>query len=229
MGEKAKGPIADPQVRGPKVFRPPSSLTSDDAEVKVPTRFYRRKSCQICCATTTALLLALVIVIVVLIFTAFKAKDPEIKVTGMTLQSFSVQLDSTLRNFRLDVSLHLNVSVYNPNIASFKYSNSSTFLYYRGREVGSAPIPPGKVGAKKTERLETDLDIQALQIVMDANLSSDLRAGVIPISTYSSIRGKLNVINVFKHHAISTSDCSANIIVTNQTLGDFKCNYKIKL
>lgn len=175
------------------------------------------------------MVLIAVIVLIVLIFTEFKAKDPKIKVTGIALKSFSLKLDSTLTNFQLDVSLHLNVSVYNPNVASFKYSNSSTFLSYRGREVGSAPIPPGKVGAKKTEKLETDLNIHALQIVMDSNLTSDLKAGIIPINTYSSLQGKLNVINVFKHHAVSTSDCSANIMVTNQTLGDFSCDYKIKL
>ncbi|CAM6084506.1 unnamed protein product [Calypogeia fissa] len=230
MGEPSKLPVVDPLVKGVGVVkRPPSSLTSEDAEVKVPQRFYRRKSCQICCATTTAVILLLGLIILILSFTEFKVRDPVVKVTGMTLQSFSVSMDTTLTNFRLDVALHLNVSVYNPNIASFKYSNSSTFLYYRGREVGSALVPAGKVGAKKTERFETYLDIQALQIVMNANLTSDLQAGVIPINTYSAIRGTLNVINVFKHHAISTSDCWTNIVVSNQTLKDFNCVYKIKL
>jgi hypothetical protein len=229
MGEDTKVTVAGQQVNGVKVAIPPSYLTSDDAEVKVPKGFYRRTSCQICCAITTAVVLIILIVILVLSFTVFKAKDPVIKVTGITLKSFSFTTDSTLTNFKLDVSLHLNVSVHNPNIASFKYTNSSTFLYYRGREVGSAPIPAGKVGAEKTEKLETNLDIQALPIVMNANLTSDLQAGIIPINTHSAIRGKLDIINIFKHHAISTSDCTANILVANQTLGDYNCNYHIKL
>jgi hypothetical protein len=229
MGEDTKVSIADQQSKGIKGARPPSRLASDDAEVKVPKRFYRRRSCQLCCGITTAVILAILIIILVLSFTVFKAKDPVITVTGVSLKSFSFSTDPSLTTFKLDVALHLNVSVHNPNVASFKYKNSSTYLSYRGREVGSAPIPAGSVGAKKTVKLQTDLDIQALQIVMTANLTSDLQAGVIPISTHAAIAGKLNIVNIFKHHAISTSDCNANIMVANQTLGAFDCDYHIKL
>ncbi|KAL2610869.1 hypothetical protein R1flu_022561 [Riccia fluitans] len=207
----------------------PKDAQDAEAEVKVPRPFYRKRSCQIWCGVTTALLLVLVILILILSFTVFKAKNPRITVTGMTLQTFSANVDPSLSSVHLDVSLQLNVSVRNPNIASFKYENSSTFLFYRGKEVGSAAIPAGEVKAKQTVRFSTFLEIQALDIMIDANLTSDLAANIIPVSTYASIQGRLNVINVFKRHAVSTTECTANIFITNTTLRDFNCVYSLKM
>ncbi|KAG6552099.1 hypothetical protein Mapa_006408 [Marchantia paleacea] len=206
-----------------------SSVASEDAEVKVPLPLYRRRACHICCGISTALLLVFVILILILSFTVFKAKDPRITVTGMSLQSFAASLDPIRLSWRLDVSLHLNVTVRNPNVASFKYENSSTYLFYRGLEVGRAAIPAGKVEAKKSSEFSTYLEIKAVDVPNDANLTSDVMAGIIPVSTYSRIRGRLNVINIFKRHAISTSDCSANLIISNTTLRDFKCVYTLKM
>ncbi|BBN15998.1 protein MpLEA-like55 [Marchantia polymorpha subsp. ruderalis] len=206
-----------------------SSVASEDAEVKVPLPLYRRRACHICCGISTALLLAFVILILILSFTVFKAKDPRITVTGMSLQSFAASLDPIRLSWRLDVSLHLNVTVRNPNVASFKYENSSTYLFYRGLEVGRAAIPAGKVEAKKSSEFSTYLEIKAVDVPNDANLTGDVTAGIIPVSTYSRIRGRLNVINIFKRHAISTSDCSANLIISNTTLRDFKCVYTLKM
>ncbi|KAL3682066.1 hypothetical protein R1sor_000088 [Riccia sorocarpa] len=207
----------------------PPKQAEEDAEVKVPLPFHRKRSVQICCGVTTALLVVVIILILILSFTVFKAKNPRITVTGMALQSFSANVDPSLKSVHLDVSLHLNVSVRNPNIASFKYENSSTYLFYRGKEAGSAAIPAGEVKAKQTVKFSTFLQIQALQLMIDANLTNDLAANVIPVSTYSSIQGRLNVINIFKRHAVSTSTCTANIFITNTTLRDFNCVYSLKI
>ncbi len=176
------------------------------------------------------LILLVVLILVILALTVFKPRDPDIMVNKVTLQNLNVTFDlPTSLMPQVNLQIMLNISVHNPNKATFKYTNSTSVLYYHNLTVGQAPISAGRIGSGGTENKNVVLTVQANRFLQGMSFLNDFMAGVIPVSTVSRISGRVNILNLFKHHAVSTAYCDTTVFVTNATLKDFVCRYKVKL
>ncbi|KAJ1379927.1 Late embryogenesis abundant protein [Sesbania bispinosa] len=98
------------------------------------------------CPLALLLLLAAEIIGVV-ILTMFHVKDPIMQINNVKVTEFNPIGNTTLIT---------DVSMKNPNFASFEYNNTTTTLYYRGIMVGEARGPPGKAKAKAHNKDEYD-------------------------------------------------------------------------
>ncbi|BBN04626.1 protein MpLEA-like13 [Marchantia polymorpha subsp. ruderalis] len=179
------------------------------------------------CAILIGLIIVVAIIIVVLALTVFKVRDPEVTVNKLDLTSFSLTFSPS--GPMLSFALNIDVTVKNRNHASFKYQASTAYLYYRSVNIGSAPIPAGKVGARSSTIIATQVTIDASAFIGNPNLSSDITAGVIPLLVTTSLPGKINVANIVKHHATSTANCQLSIFTQTATVGALICDYKFKL
>nr|GMC97706.1 Harpin-induced 1, putative [Ipomoea batatas] len=141
------------------------------------------------CLVVGALILLLVIIIIILAFTVFKAKKPVTTVDSVSLADLDLTFDILRLAVRLNLTLDADVSVRNPNHVGFKYENSSVLLKYRGEDVGDAPIPAGKIGAGQTVPMNISLTIMADRLLTNNQLFTDVRAGTIPLSTFTRISG----------------------------------------
>ncbi|KAL6337795.1 hypothetical protein AAG906_039762 [Vitis piasezkii] len=176
------------------------------------------------CITVGIVLLVVVVVMVILGFTVFKAKDPVITVGSVSLKD----LDFSLTPLNINASLDVNVSVRNPNRVGFRYNNASALLNYDGGLVGEAPIPAGRIGARKTTGMNIVISLMADRLLLNPQLYSDVLSGSLPLSTYTRISGKVSVLFV-KIKVVSTSTCNMTVDVKNGTLKDTVCQYKTKL
>ncbi|CAK9198521.1 unnamed protein product [Sphagnum troendelagicum] len=203
---------------------------ADDAQVQASEPIYKRHKCLSCGVICGVLILLVVLILVILALTVFKARDPDIMVNKVTLQNLNVTFDlPTSLMPQVNLQIMLNISVHNPNKATFKYTNSTSVLYYHNLTVGQAPISAGRIGAGGTENKNLVLTVQANRFLQGMSFLNDFVAGVIPVSTVSRISGRVNILNLFKHHAVSTAYCDTTVFVTNATLKDFVCRYKVKL
>lgn len=182
-----------------------------------------------CCGSTVALLLLLLIVCLILAFTVLKPRDPRLTVNSVSLDQFEFNFDATLLKLDLNVSLDLNLSIKNPNKASFKFSNSTTLLYYRGTNVGEARVPADKIGADSTIRMNITVNVLAGQLLSNGNAISDALAGSFPMSTWTRISGRVNFLNIFKHHAVSYTSCNTTIAVPAGSIITQECTYTVKI
>lgn len=182
-----------------------------------------------CCGSTVALLLLIVIVCLILAVTVFKQRDPRLTVNSVSLDHFEFNFDATRFKINLNVSLDLNLSIKNPNKASFKFSNSTTLLYYRGTNVGEARVPADKIGADSTIRMNITVTVLANQLLSNGNAINDALAGSFPMSTWTRISGRVNFLNIFKHHAVTYSSCNITIAVPEGSLRSQECTHTIKL
>uniref|UniRef100_A0A2N9FPQ3 Late embryogenesis abundant protein LEA-2 subgroup domain-containing protein n=1 Tax=Fagus sylvatica TaxID=28930 RepID=A0A2N9FPQ3_FAGSY len=136
--------------------RPLASATdrprSDDDEAALHKQKLKRRRCIKCCGSIAALMLLQAIVVIILIFTVFRVKDPIIKMNGITITKLELINNNTTPKPGVNMSLTADVSVKNPNVASFKYSNTTTTLFYYGTVVGEARGPPGKAKPNKEDR-----------------------------------------------------------------------------
>jgi len=189
----------------------------------------RKRRILCCCGSTVALLLLIVIVCVILGVTVLKQRDPRITVNSVSLDHFEFKFDTTLFKLDLNVSLDLDLSIKNPNKASFKFGSSTTQLYYRGTNVGEAELPADEIGSDSTLRMNTTVTILADRLLTNSNAINDAMNGSFPLSSSTRISGRVNVLNIYKHHAVSFSYCNFIIAVPEGSLRSQECKHTIKL
>ncbi|XP_062090551.1 uncharacterized protein LOC133796878 [Humulus lupulus] len=202
--------------------------SSDDDDVAAHLKKTRRRKLIKCCCFITAVLLILAVVIIILIFTVFRIKDPVIKMNKITVTRLDL-VNNTTPKAGSNMSLTADVSVKNPNVASFKYSNTTTTLYYHGMVVGEARGPPGRARPRRTMRMNITVDIIMGRIMSSPNLVADVGSGLLAMSSYSRIPGRVKMLNIIKRHVVVMMNCTMTVNISGQTIQEQKCKRKVKL
>ncbi|KAK9279434.1 hypothetical protein L1049_013113 [Liquidambar formosana] len=203
-------------------------LSSDDDEAVLHLKKIRRKNCIRCCGCIAALMLIQAIVIVILIFTVFRVKDPIIKMNGVTVTKLDL-INGTTPRPGTNMSIIADVSVKNPNVASFKYSNTTTSLYYHGTLVGEARGPPGQAKARRTMRMNITVDIITDRLMSNPNLNSDVASGLLSMSSYSRIGGRVKIMKIIKKHVTVKMNCTLTVNISSQAIQEQKCKRHVDL
>lgn len=179
---------------------------SDEEEVIVSShiKLYQRKYVM-CCGCVSALFLIIAVTAIVLGFTVFHVKGPRIKMNDVTIQRLEIT-NGTLRS-DTNVTLLADVSIKNPNVASFKYRNTTTRVYYNGNEVGQGRAPAGVAKARRTMRMNMTVDIVPGEISVVPGFMKEVASGKLTVSTYTKIQGKVKILMVNKNVVVELN-CS---------------------
>ena len=202
--------------------------SSDHDEAALHIQKLKRKRCIKCCGIISALLLLQAIVVIILIFTVFKVKDPIIKMNGVTITKLEL-INNTIPKPGVNMSLIADVSVKNPNVASFKYSNTTTTLFYHGGVVGEARGPPGKAKPRRTMQMNITVDIITDRLISNPNLQSDVGSGLLTMSSYSKIPGRVKMLSIINKHVVVKMNCTMTVNISSQAIQDQKCKRKVSL
>ncbi|KAK6117039.1 hypothetical protein DH2020_049215 [Rehmannia glutinosa] len=135
------------------------------------------RRCIKCGGCIFAILLIIVMVLLVLMFTVFRVKDPILKINYVNTQDLDNRTDFGPGH---NLTIEAHVSVRNPNVASFRFSNVTTDVYYDGSIIGEAWAPSGEVRARRTLRMNLPIELRA----------DNLGVGILAISSYTRISGK---------------------------------------
>ncbi|KAK6141060.1 hypothetical protein DH2020_025197 [Rehmannia glutinosa] len=203
------------------------STSSDDESATAVTKTRRRRWLK-CCAFVAALLLIQATVVVILIFTVFKVKDPIIRMNDVTVQRLDLINGTTTPRPGSNMTLNADVSVKNPNYASFRYQNTTTTLYYRGAVIGEARGPPGRARARRTMRMNVTVDVITDRVLNQPDLGSDINSGLITMSSYTVVGGRVKIF-VVKKHVTVRMNCSMTVNITSRVIQQQKCKRKVKL
>lgn len=107
--------------------------SNDDEEKTVLKRTTRRRKYIKWLSCMVAVIIILVVVVVTLIFTVFKIKEPEIKMNGVIVNNIG-SFNGTIPQPGTNISLIADISVKNPNFASFRLATCRfrlNFYYVR--------------------------------------------------------------------------------------------------
>ncbi|XP_059306360.1 NDR1/HIN1-like protein 6 [Lycium ferocissimum] len=180
-----------------------------------------------CCYICLAVILLLGLLFLILGLTVFKAKKPITTVNSVSLKDLDVSFDITRLQVHLNITLQADLSVKNPNRVGFKYDPTSATLQYKGQTIGDAPVPAGSIGARETSPMNITLTVMADRLLSTNGLFSDVRSGILPLTTYVKLSGVVRVI--FKIHVKTSTTCDLYIDVLNRKLANQTCHYKTKL
>jgi len=176
--------------------------------------FVQRKNIRLrkfilCCGCVTAIVVLLVVIVLVLGFTVYNVKDPEVRMNGVTL------INGTFANGATDnVTILADISVKNPNAFTFRFGNATTDVYYNGEEIGEGESPPGKAKARRTIRVNTTMELNAKKLLANPNLDVDLKDQALNISSYTRIRGKVKILNIFPRKVVVEMNCTVTYNIT---------------
>ncbi|KAL6986329.1 hypothetical protein U1Q18_019696 [Sarracenia purpurea var. burkii] len=190
---------------------------------------HRPKNCVKCCGCIAALILIQAVIVLVLIFTVFHVKDPVLKMNSVKIQGLDLINGATLRP-GANLTVTADVSVKNPNIASFKFSNATTTtVYYDGVVVGEGRNPPGVAKARRTLRRNVTIDVMLERILVVPRLRSDLSFGALNISSFTSVSGRVKILKIFKKHVVVKMNCTMTVNVTSQAIQDQNCRPSVSI
>ncbi|KAL2531110.1 Late [Abeliophyllum distichum] len=203
--------------------------SSDDEETALQNiKTLKKRRCIKCCGCVAAFLLIEAAVVLILIFTIFKVKDPFIKMNSVTVTKLDL-LNGTTPRPGSNMSLTADVSVKNPNYASFKYPNTTTTISYRGTVIGDARGPPGKAKARRTMHMNVTVDIITDRILSQPSLGADINSGLIAINSYTRVGGRVKIMKIINKHVTVKMNCSLTINITSRAIHEQKCKRKVKL
>ncbi|XP_066340789.1 uncharacterized protein [Miscanthus floridulus] len=191
----------------------------------------RRRCLCICLLITLAFLAALAITLLVLFLTVLRVRDPTTRVVSTQLSGIAPRLTFPAVSLQLNVTLLLVVSVHNPNPASFAYAaGGHTDITYRGAQVGSAEIDPGRIPSRGDGNVSLALTLQADRFASDLpQLISDVEGGAVQLEAATRIPGKVNILGLFKRRAVAYSDCTFVFGVPEMRVRSQQCRDRTKL
>ncbi|CAK7348807.1 unnamed protein product [Dovyalis caffra] len=204
---------------------PAADRQSSDEEGAPQHHKKRSRKCVQCCVFVTSIFVILVIAIIVLRFTVFRVKDPIIKMNGVTVTQLELT-NGTIPKPGVNMSLIADVSVKNPNVASFKYENTTTTLYYHGQMVGEARNGPGHARAGRTVRMNVTVDIIPDRIMSSPDLNADLSSGLLSLTTYTRVPGRMKIV-IVERNIVVKMNCSMMLNITNQQIQTQKCKRRV--
>lgn len=200
-------------------------FTDENAAVFPPedSKKQRHRKYIQCCGCIAALMLIQSLVLLILIFTVLRIKDPKIKMNSVKIKG----LDSSNLN---NITVTADVSVKNPNVAAFRFSNvTTTTVYYSGVEVGEGRNPAGVAPAKRTVRMNVTVELEVGKLLGVERLSSDLRNGELNFSSYTSVRGRVKILGVFKKSVVVRMNCTMSVNVTSREIRGQSCRPGISI
>ncbi|KAK1425236.1 hypothetical protein QVD17_20584 [Tagetes erecta] len=197
-------------------------------EVAVLKETTRRRKYIKWCSCLFGIIIVVTMVVVTLIFTIFKVKEPEITMNGVTVDNLGF-INGTMPGPGTNMSLTADISVKNPNYSSFRYKNTTTSLYYNGAVIGEARGPSGQSKARRTSRMNVTLDIMVDSLLKDPNLQNDLDTGLLTMSSYTRVGGRIKILAIIKRHVTVKMNCTMKVNIYSRVIEDQKCRRKVKL
>ncbi|XP_042503518.1 late embryogenesis abundant protein At1g64065-like [Macadamia integrifolia] len=189
----------------------------------------KRNAWVICLSVFLGSFLFVFLLLLILGLTVFKAKDPTTTVNSVTVKHLESKIDRPpSTKVYLNVTLKLDMSVHNPNKASFKYRDTMAIIDYNGGVVGEAAIPAGKIPSDGTTGINSTITLMADRLLSDSKFYKDMISDRLPLTVSTTIAGKVKVL-IIKKSVVAYTTCNMTLFISNQTVADSECRSKVSL
>lgn len=202
------------------------SVRSHDLEDDVASLPIKRSQAKYvrCCGLAAAMFLILAVMAIVLGFTVFHVKGPKITMNGVTIEGLANGTLPTGSN----ITLLADVSIKNSNVASYKYENTTTWVYFNGTEVGKGRIPAGVAKARRTMRMNMTVDIVPAKIMAVPEFTKEVGEGALTMTSFTRVHGKVKVIMV-KKNVVVELNCTMKYNFTSGGIQGDHCKRRVRL
>lgn len=176
------------------------------------SQYLRKRRCLLfCCGCCSSAVILLGVTILVLALTVFKIKDPNLIMNAIHVHGLDFGL-GTDHPISVNATLTADVSIKNPNVASFGFDSSVTEFYYEGKMVGVAHAPGGHVPSGRTVRMNVTVDVLADEVVGLPNVTSTvLFGGSVNLTSHTDVKGRVDVLGIYRRNLDVTLNCTMTL------------------
>uniref|UniRef100_A0A803M325 Water stress and hypersensitive response domain-containing protein n=1 Tax=Chenopodium quinoa TaxID=63459 RepID=A0A803M325_CHEQI len=156
----------------------------------------------------------------------FKVKDPIMTLNKISLtnngSNLAIQPGS-------NISMTADVSVKNLNRDTFRFSNTTTSIYYKGIMVGEAHGPPGRARGRHTLRMNITVEIITERMFKASSLARDLSSGMLIMDTYSRVPGRTKVLIIDFKNVVVEMNCTVSFNISSLEIQGQSCKRHVEL
>ncbi|XP_078435365.1 uncharacterized protein LOC144706335 isoform X1 [Wolffia australiana] len=169
----------------------------------------RRRRRRLCwaCGACLAVIVILGVVALVLGLVVFRVRQPTTTLVSATPGGIAPRFSLAPFKLELNLTVDIDLLVYNPNRASFAYAGGATALTYRGIDVGQGDVLPGRVPARGSTHLLTRVTVDAAKFLEGPGLLGELAAGRLSLNASTVVPGRVTLLGFVHRHAVTYSDC----------------------
>jgi hypothetical protein len=169
----------------------------------------KRRPVLICCGVLVAAIAVLAVVFVALYFTVFRPRSPKVVATAVVADLLPKGDGGGGQD--LNLTVHVDVTVNNPNYAAFRYGDVVTLVRYHGSDVGMSVVPAGEIGARETLTVAAAVEVDTLKVAATPYFYVDFPTGKLPFETATAVAGEAVVLGTFKISASSQVACQVTV------------------
>ncbi|TQE07040.1 hypothetical protein C1H46_007430 [Malus baccata] len=129
-----------------------------------------------------------IIVITIIALTVMKVKYPKVRLGNINVRSLN--FDPTTPSFD---AITTQVSVKNTNWGSYKFDAGTVMFLHQGLTMGQVSIPKDQAGMRSTKKVSVTVSLNSQG---SSNLGSELKSGVLTLSSQAKLSGKVKLLFV---------------------------------
>ena len=201
--------------------------SEEDDNLSIQLKLPRRKPYAKCCGCLAAILVLIAVTMLILSFTVLHVKGPIIKMNSVTVDPFQINNGSVSTD--TNITLTADVSVKNPNVASFRFGNTTTAVYYSGVEVGEGRSPGGLAKARRTMSMNLTVEIVPAKIMAVPGLVAEVGSGSLTMDSYTRIEGRVKIVNIVKKKVVVKLNCTLTYNFASKGIQGQSCKRHVSL
>ncbi|XP_030530254.1 late embryogenesis abundant protein At1g64065-like [Rhodamnia argentea] len=207
-------------------------LRSDDVELasfaKPPPRRNQRRSSK-CFVYALALIVILCAASLGFALTVLRVKTPELRLRHVDVRTLSYSTTATTASSSasLNATLVGEAVLRNTNFGRFEFLNGTAVsVIYGGTALGGGKISGGRARAREREKVTVKMEVRSSELAADGrkNLTSDVGSGMVKLTSYAKMRGRVTVVGWIKRWRTAEMNCTMSLDLRGRMVRDLRCN-----
>jgi len=167
-------------------------------------------------------ILSIVVLAFAMIVLRFKISD--VKLRSVTVKNLKYEGRGTAgQSPSFNATLVAEVTIKNTNFGRFKFDNSTLSVLYGGMNVGNRSIIHGRVKARETHEMNITVEVRSNRVMDTKNLSGDIEAGMLKLSSYAKLSGRVNLMNIMRKRKTTEMNCTMILDLKRRAFQGLRC------
>ena len=204
--------------QSPYPLVPTNGHARSDEESDKGSAELRKKKRMKCVAYIVAFAVFQTIIIVVFALFVMRFKSPKFRVRDASfINTFNFTNDS------FDLVMDAQFTIKNTNFGHFKYEHGSVTFSYDGMIVGEAQLGEARARARSTKKVDRVVTLSSSDLPTNSKLTNDLGGGILPLTSYSKLNGKIHLMKVIKKKKSALMDCTLEVNLGMKKIQNVQC------
>ncbi|XP_062074464.1 uncharacterized protein LOC133778521 [Humulus lupulus] len=204
--------------------------SDEDDNLSIQLKVPRRRTYVKCCGCVTAILVLIAVTFIILAFTVFHVRGPIVKMITVTGDPRQLANITALVAASSNLTLIADMSVKNPNVASYRFGNTTTAVYCGGAEVGEGRNLGGIARARRTMRMNLTVDVSPAKLLTAPGFLAEYQANKsLTMNSFTRIVGRVKILNIVKKEVVVRLNCTVTYNLSSNAIQRQHCIRRVIL